>query len=41
MALGNFIASFIADAFMGLPEDRGSLALQTIEDGAVVRWSMR
>lgn len=41
MALGNFIASFIADAFMGLPEDRGSLALQTIDDGAVVRWSMR
>lgn len=41
MALGNFIASFINDAFMGLPDSRASLAVQTVEDGAVVRWSAR
>jgi hypothetical protein len=41
MALGNFIASFINDAFMGLPDSRASLAVQTVEDGAIVRWSAR
>jgi hypothetical protein len=41
MALGNFLASFVTDAFMGLPEGNASLALQTIEDGAVVRWQAR
>jgi hypothetical protein len=41
MALGNFIASFINDAFMGLPERNASLAVQMVEDGAVLRWSAR
>lgn len=41
MALGNFIASFINDAFMGLPDRNASFAVQPIEDGAVVRWSAR
>jgi hypothetical protein len=41
MALGNFIASFINDAFMGLPDGNASLALQPMEDGALVRWSAR
>ena len=41
MALGNFIASFINDAFMGLPDSHASLAVQTVEDGAIVRWSAR
>jgi hypothetical protein len=41
MALGNFLASFINDAFMGLPETPGGLALQTMADGAVLRWQAR
>lgn len=41
MALGNFIASFINDAFMGLPEGNASLAMQAVEDGAVLRWHVR
>lgn len=41
MALGNFLASFFHDAFMGLPEGNSSLAFQTIEDGAIVRWNAR
>jgi hypothetical protein len=39
MALGNFIASFINDAFMGLPDRHASFAVQAVEDGAIVRWS--
>ncbi|MET0534636.1 MAG: phosphatase PAP2 family protein [Steroidobacter sp.] len=41
MALGNFLASFFNDAFMGLPEGNAGLAFQAIEDGAVVRWHAR
>lgn len=41
MALGNFLAAFINDAFMGLPEGKGSLAVQTLDDGAVLRWHAR
>jgi hypothetical protein len=41
MALGNFLASFINDAFMGLPDSHASLAMQTVEGGAMVRWSAR
>jgi hypothetical protein len=41
MALGNFIASFINDAFMGLPESNASLAVQTVENGAVLSWHVR
>jgi hypothetical protein len=41
MALGNFLGSFINDAFMGLQEGNASLAVQTVEDGAVLRWHAR
>lgn len=41
MAMGNFIASFINDAFMGLPETHSSLALQPVDGGAVVRVHLR
>jgi hypothetical protein len=41
MALGNFIASFVNDAFMGLSPQPSGLALQVVEDGAVVRWQAR
>jgi hypothetical protein len=41
MALGNFIATFINDAFMGLPDGNASLALQPVEDGALLRWHAR
>jgi hypothetical protein len=41
MALGNFIASFINDAFMGLPESQPAVALQVGDEGAVLHWSLR
>lgn len=41
MALGNFIASFINDAFMGLSETHASLALHTVDGGAVVSVRLR
>jgi hypothetical protein len=41
MALGNFIASFINDAFMGLSEPHSSLALHAVDGGAVVRLHLR
>jgi hypothetical protein len=39
MALGNFLGSFINDAFLGLEGPNASLALTPTNDGAVVRWS--
>jgi len=41
MALGNFVASFLNDAFMGLPDGNASLALQSIDGGAVLSWRTR
>lgn len=41
MALGNFIASFVNDAFLGLPEGNAGVALQAVDGGAVVRWQAR
>lgn len=41
MALGNFIASFINDAFLGQSSEDSTLAFQPIEDGALVRWQAR
>jgi membrane-associated phospholipid phosphatase len=41
MALGNFIASFVNDAFMGLSESNSALALQAVDEGAVLRVQMR
>ncbi|HEY5754860.1 MAG TPA: phosphatase PAP2 family protein [Steroidobacter sp.] len=39
MALGNFIASFVNDAFMGLTQP--ALAVQVVDDGAVIRLHLR
>jgi hypothetical protein len=41
MALGNFMASFVNDAFLGLQSDSTSLTVATMPDGAVVQWRMR
>jgi len=41
MALGNFIASFVNDAFMGLDPAAGAFALSVTDEGAVVQWSRR
>ena len=41
MALGNFMASFINDAFMGLSAPNSSLALQPVDGGAVVQMHLR
>jgi len=38
MALGNFIGSFVNDAFLGLDESNASLALAPTEDGAILQW---
>ena len=40
MALGNFFASFVNDAFLGLDDDK-SIALTTSGDGAILQWSQR
>ena len=41
MALGNFMASFVNDAFLGLQSDSTSLTVATMPDGAIVQWRMR
>ena len=42
MALGNFIASFVNDAFLGSPEpESGALAVTATGDGALLGWSVR
>lgn len=41
MALGNFLASFFNDAFMGLEESTASVAFRPALDGGVVEWSWR
>lgn len=41
MALGNFIASFVNDAFMGLSPSQPALAVQVVDDGAVLRLQLR
>jgi hypothetical protein len=41
MALGNFMASFVNDAFLGLDNSRASLTLATTPDGAIVQWRTR
>ena len=38
MALGNFIGSFVDDAFLGLEESNASVALAPMTDGAVLQW---
>lgn len=41
MAIGNFIASFVNDAFMGLDPAAGAFALSVTDGGAVVQWSRK
>jgi PAP2 superfamily len=42
MALGNFIASFVNDAFLGSPDSAsGALAMTPSDDGALLSWSVR
>ncbi len=41
MALGNFMASFVNDAFLGLESDSASLTVARIPDGAILQWHMR
>jgi hypothetical protein len=43
MALGNFVASFVNDAFLGLQGDESdaTVSASVVRDGAVVHWSWR
>ena len=41
MALGNFVASFVNDAFLGLDSGSSSLTVAPTPDGAIVQWRMR
>jgi hypothetical protein len=41
MALGNFLASFFNDAFMGLDDSTASMAFRPALDGGVLQWSWR
>ena len=41
MALGNFMASFVNDAFLGLDSSSSSLTVAATPDGAIVQWRMR
>jgi hypothetical protein len=41
MALGNFVASFVNDAFLGLGLRQRSLTVAATPDGAIVQWRMR
>jgi membrane-associated phospholipid phosphatase len=41
MALGNFMASFVNDAFLGLDSSSSSLTMAATPDGAIVQWRMR
>jgi membrane-associated phospholipid phosphatase len=41
MALGNFLASFFYDAFMGLDEERSQIAATVMPNGAMLRMSIR
>jgi PAP2 superfamily len=41
MALGNFMASFVNDAFLGLDSGSSSLGVTAMPDGAIVQWRTR
>lgn len=46
MALGNFMAAFFNDAFLGLPDGSGSaastaLSIAAVPEGAILQWHMR
>jgi hypothetical protein len=41
MALGNFMASFVNDAFLGLDSGSSSLTVTAMPDGAILQWRTR
>jgi hypothetical protein len=41
MALGNFLASFVNDAFLGLDPAGTSLTVAATPDGAILQWRTR
>lgn len=41
MALGNFIASFMNDAFLGLQTDASGISMSATHDGAMLQWQWR
>jgi membrane-associated phospholipid phosphatase len=41
MALGNFLASFVNDAFLGLPEQATGLSISATDGGALLQWNAR
>jgi hypothetical protein len=41
MALGNFMASFVNDAFLGLDPAATSLTVAATPDGAILQWRTR
>ena len=41
MALGNFMASFVNDAFLGLDPGTASISVAMTPDGAVLQWRTR
>jgi hypothetical protein len=41
MALGNFLASFVNDAFLGIDEADSQIALAPNQGGAMLQWSVR
>jgi len=41
MALGNFLASFVSDAFLGLENAGDTVALEVTPQGAILQWNWR
>ena len=41
MALGNFMASFVNDAFLGLDSGSSTISVAATPDGAIVQWRAR
>jgi hypothetical protein len=41
MALGNFMASFVNDAFLGLDPAATSITVAATPDGAILQWRTR
>jgi hypothetical protein len=41
MALGNFLASFVNDAFLGLDEEKSQIAFTPNQGGAMLEWTAR
>jgi hypothetical protein len=41
MALGHFLASFVNDAFLGLPDQATGLSIVATDGGALLQWGAR